>query len=405
MNGPYDIIIMGAGLVGTSLAAALKNTHFRIAILETHLPELIAGGGDARPLSLAYGSHKILDTLGLWSELGKSAEPIQAVHVSEKNRFGALHFRATEEKVPALGYVVSFDRLQDLLYQQAAQSDAVTFIPIQKLMRVQYISGKTKVSAATIHGEKTFEAELLVAADGAHSPTRELLGIAAQEQLGGMALTLSVELTRPHQSIAYERFTEQGVIAVLPLKNSLRCRVVWTIGRDFAETVAQWSDVELAQYLQAAMHDRLGEWKILERGRVFPLEMVLAREQIRPGAVLLGNSAHTIYPLAAQGFNLGLRDVAALAETLIEARKNYQALGDETVLKQYLNWRMQDQRWISGLTDGASQFFDLQIPGLGALRGAGLFAADLFPPVKHRLAKRLLGLSGKLPKLARGVAL
>ncbi len=402
----YDIIIMGAGLVGASLVAALRNANFRVAVLETHLPEQPGSGADNRPLSLAYGSQKILDSLAIWPELSPLAEPILTVHVSEEKRFGALHFRAVEEGVPALGYVVPFDRLQNLLYQRAAQNEHVKFIPIQKLINVQNFSDSVSVTVETMNGEKTFETQLLVAADGAHSPTRKLLGIDVQEKSGDdVALTLGVELNRPHHSTAYERFTKHGVIAVLPLKNPQRCRVVWTLTRTMAGEVSLWSDEQLAKYLITAMHNRLGDWHILERSRAFPLERVIAREQIRRGVVLLGNAAHTIYPLAAQGFNLGLRDVAALAETLIEARQNQQSLGDLQVLKKYLDWRGKDQRWISDLTDCVGSFFDLQIPGLGLLRGAGLFAADLIPPLKHRLAKSLLGLSGRLPKLARGIPL
>ncbi len=184
----YDIIIMGAGLVGASLIAALKNTHFRVAVLETHLPDQPDRGADNRPLSLAYGSQKILNSLAIWPELSPLAEPILTVHVSEEKRFGALHFRAVEEGVPALGYVVPFERLQNLLYQRAAQIEHVKFISIQKLINVQNFSNNVSVTVETINGKKTFETQLLVAADGAHSPTRKLLGIDAQEKAATMSL-------------------------------------------------------------------------------------------------------------------------------------------------------------------------------------------------------------------------
>lgn len=400
-----DIIIVGAGLVGTSLIAVLKNAPFRITVLETHIPVQESPDPDLRPLSLTYSSQRILDTLGIWPELSQTAELIQTVHVSEENRLGVLRFRAAEEKVLALGYVVAFDALQNCLYQRAAETETVKFITIQKLSGIDYQNGKVLVTVQTAQGEKILPAELLVAADGTFSPTRKLLGIGVSEEShDDIALTMTMELMQPHAHTAYERFTAKGVIAILPLKNPLRCRIVWVTSRSFAGEVSQWPDQQLAKYLSAALHDRLGEWRVLERGKSFPLQTVIAKEQIRKGVVLLGNAAHTIYPLAAQGFNLGLRDAVTLAEILIDA-KNGHNIGDERILRSYLDWRSADQRWITSLTTGMGQLFDLRLPGLGTLRGAGLLATDLFPPLKHRLAKRFLGLAGKCPKLIRGISL
>lgn len=403
-NENFDIVIAGAGLAATSLIVALSQVGFSIAVLETHLPELPKPSLDSRPLSLTYGSKKILETLGIWQGLTEHAEAIQTVHVSQAKHFGVLRFRAAEEGVPALGYVVSFDELQNLLYQRAANTPAVQFIPIEKITGIQYQAGKTAITVQTINGEKIFHAQLFAAADGTHSPSRDLLGIPALEKTSeDVALTALLELTEPHQHCAYERFTEHGIIAILPLRNLQRCRIVWSLPKEFAETVAEWSDQKLAEYLQNAMHGRLGDWRLLERGKVFPLQTVQAAEQVAPGAVLLGNAAHTLYPIAAQGFNLGLRDNAILAEMLVESHRQGQLLGEITVLKHYAAARRADQRWISGFTGAVGQFFDLHIPGLAAIRAAGLLATDLFPPLKRRLARRLMGLAGKVPKLSLGI--
>jgi 2-octaprenyl-6-methoxyphenol hydroxylase len=406
MNENYDLIISGAGLVGASLALALQNAPFKIAVLETHLPETLSPHTLTRPLSLSYGSQKILETLGIWQELSDHAQVITQVHVSEEKRLGALHFRAKEENVPALGYVVPANLLQKILYQRAAQISPVQFISMQKIIDVQQQEQGVSIKLQTIQGEKKLKTELLVVAEGTHSTTRELLGMQIQEQTNDwLALTATIEISQNHQSIAYERFIQQGVVAVLPLKNVYHCRVVWVLPQSFAQTTLDWSERQFIEFFQKTLPDCLGSWRILDRSRPFPLPKLKAKEQIRAGVVLLGNSAHTLYPLAAQGFNLGLRDAAALAELLINARQQQHNLGDKQVLQSYLDWRMNDQRWIRGLTNGASQLFDLQIPGLGLLRGIGLLAADLTPLLKHKLAKRLMGLSGKLPKLARGVAI
>lgn len=406
MDENYDIVISGAGLVGTGLAAALRNTPFRIAILETHLPEIAQTNPETRPLSLNYGSQKILETLGVWKDISAEAQPIARVHVSEQQRLGALNFRASEENVPALGWVIPADILQRQLYQHAAQMPSVKFISLQKLMEIQQHKTGLSLKLQTMQGEKNLTSELLVIAEGSHSTSRELLGITVKEENNDWwGLTALIELSQEHQGVAYERFTHQGPLAFLPLKNQRRGRVVWILPKNPAQSLAAESDVQLAGLLQQAMHERLGNCRILERSRVFPLQTLTANEQIRRNIVLLGNAAHTLYPLAAQGFNLGLRDSAALAEVLVEARRQTRHLGDLAVLQSYLNWRISDQRWITRFTYGAGQLFDLHIPGLGALRGMGLLAAELTPFLKHRLAKRLMGISGRLPKLALGVVL
>lgn len=394
----YDIIISGAGLVGTSLAVALQNTPLRIAILETHLPEMVQHNLETRPLSLNYGSQKILETLGVWREISSEAQPILRVHVSEQQRFGSLNFRADEENVPALGYVAPANLLQTKLYQRAAQIPTVKFIPLQKLVELEYQENHLNLKIQTMQGQKNLKTGLLVIAEGSHSSTRELIGIKVKVHNNNwLGLTALLELSQSHHGIAYERFTHQGVLAILPLKNPRRCRVVWIFPAG--------TEASLDAFLRHGIQERLGTFQILEQGRPFPLQSLMAEEQFRHNIVLLGNAAHTLYPLAAQGFNLGLRDTATLAEVLVDARRQGRHLGSIDILQSYLNWRASDQSWISRLTYGASQLFDLQIPGLGLLRGMGLLATDLTPFLKHRLAKRLMGISGKLPKLARGVIL
>ncbi len=395
MNDQYDLVIVGAGLVGTSLVAALKKSGFRIAVVETHLPALNQFKIDSRPLSLNYQSQKIFKELNIWQDLESDAAPILRVHISEQHRLGILNFRASEEKVPALGYVVPLTSLQNLLYQKAAQDEQVKFIMIQKLIHIEKKSANIVISVQTHDGLKNLETPLLIAADGAQSPTRTLLKIPSTEKFyDDVAQVFLFELSKPHQYTAYERFTHKGAIAILPLKNTHHCRLVWTISSDFAKEIALWSDEQISEHLRQAMHDRLGPWRLVERGQSFRLSSVFAEKQILPGVVLLGNAAHTLYPLAAQGFNLGLRDAVSLAALLIQAKDHHQNWGSEAVLQSYVEKRSQDQRWISRFSNGLTPLFELQLPGLSLLRGAGLLAVDLIPPLKHRLARRLMGMEG-----------
>ncbi len=405
----YDLIIVGAGLVGTSLAVALQNQGFSIALLETHLPDFTATHNhDGRPLSLSYGSQRILQTMGLWEKLATKAVPILAVHVSEQKRFGSVCFRAAEEQVPALGFVAPMEQLQQILYQQASHQPEVHFLAIEKVINIQSLIEKDgkQITVETFEGEKTLSTDLLIGADGANSTTRQLLNIDVKiEDIQEMAITVTLHFSLPHQNRAFERFTTQGILAVLPLINPHQGQLVWTLDTDTANQVTLWSDTQLTAFLQASFGERLGNIQILTRGKSYPLQLIIAQEQIRPGVVLLGNAAHTLYPLAAQGFNLALRDVAMLSEILVEARKNKNWLGSPRILESYYQKRQKDQNWMYCFNKGMSQLFDLQIPGLGNLRSLGLLSTDLFPPLKRRLAKRLMGLTGYLPRLARGVTL
>lgn len=398
-----DLIIIGAGLVGTSLAVSMQNQGLQMKILEHHLPEAtLTLQKDMRPITLSYASYQILQTLGVWEELAAESCPISTVQVSDQGALGTLRFRASELRVPALGYVVPFYKLQHVFYQRAASQKNVEIIPITKILAI-HCGGVASVNFLTVEGEKDLQTNLLVAADGTQSTARRLLNIPIEEKNENeVALIASMELEKPHNQTAYERFTPQGTLAILPLFNQSQCRLVWSLSKQLAEKVSEWSDEEFQSKVQKIFKNRLGEIKSIKRGKQFPLQLLIAKEQIRPGFVLLGNAAHTLYPIAAQGFNLGLRDVAALSELVVSAYQKHKLLEEINLLQEYIKWRKEDQDRIIGLTRNISQWFGLQLPLANRVRGLGLLATELLPPIKNQLAKRLLGLAGRLPKLVRG---
>ncbi len=403
----YDIIVVGGGLVGCSFVLAMQELGLKMAILETHLPAATAKTHvDSRPISLAYASQVILETLGVWEKLHHLACPIREVHVSEKKRFGSLCFRAREQGVHALGYVVPFAALQQTLYQQSASQKGVDILSIKQINSIQFNSKGVDVFFENVNGEQKISATLLIASDGAHSSCRKLLNIdASQKSDEETALITRLDLQQQHRYVAYERFCQEGILAVLPLPDRMQCRLVWTLPNAFASQVLKWSNSQFLSFLQESFGDRLGE--IVRMGQIkhYPLETIIAAEQIRPSVVLLGNAAHTIYPIAAQGFNLGLRDVAVLAEVLADALERHRSIGELEILQRYLAWRSQDQRVIIELTRGVTRAFSLKLPMLGRVRGIALLATALSSPIKNRLALRFMGLAGKVPKLARGIAL
>lgn len=407
MSNDYDILLIGAGLVGTSLINALQGLGLRIAVLEKNLPEMkTSTTRDTRPLSLAYSSHTILKTLGLWSELAAGASPIRSVHVSEQHRFGQVIFDAEEYGLPALGYVVGFDELHRVLYERAAQQDGVEFIAIQSLQQIETGLSGACVTFEDVSGTRTLSGALLVGADGTRSPTRALCHIETDTQdRHELAFTAKLNVSSEHQHRAYERFTDRGTLALLPLHNTRHYRMVWSMGEQEFRRVETWDDERFRSHLQDVFGERIGRIESLTRGQQFPLQTVIAKEQVRDGLVLLGNAAHTLYPLAAQGFNLGLRDVALLAEIIQASCEQGMHLGECTQLQRYVDLREKDQNRILRLTRGVADLFTLQLPVLNTLRGLSLMLMELVPPMKRRVFESALGLSGHVAKLARGVPL
>lgn len=401
MQKHYDIIIIGAGLVGSSLACALQQCGFKIALLEKQLPDFTVNHTTQdRPISLAYGSQQILQTLGLWKSLADLACPIQQVQVSEQQRFGGMTFRASDYHLPALGYVVPYPKLYQSLYEAAAQQTMVDVVCIEALLAIDHASSST-VSVTIAGQQQQLSADLVVAADGAESTCRGLMQIdVTRRDEKQTAMIAELVLEKPHEHVAYERFSELGTLAILPLPNG-KARLVWTYAEKDKAAIDAMSEQALLKTVNDSFHYYLGDITALNVIARFPLQTIIAKQQIKPGFVLLGNAAHFIYPIAAQGFNLGLRDAAVLAEVLCGS----DAIGELDVLQRYLDWRLPDQKRITRLTQGTSDLFELQLPFMAALRGMGLLFADLIPPIKKRIAKRAMGLAGKMPKLMRGIEL
>ncbi len=388
----YDIAIVGAGLVGTSVVLGLQEAGFRIAVLEHHLPEVMTTNTeDSRPLSLAYGSKVVLDRWGVWSALSDTACPIKTVHVSEQGRFGRIKFSAADYDLPALGYVIPFSLLQQQLYQKAASQGGVHFIPIEKLTDIQRDSTGATICYQSVEGAQTIQATLLIAADGARSTCRQLLHIDSEtEDLGEVARISTIELAAEHQVIAYERFTKKGTMAILPLLNHKQCRLVWTMEKTLSEQVTQWDEVRFLSEIQNTFGERLGELCALKKEATFPLQTTLVEEVIQDSVVLLGNAAHTIYPLAAQGFNLGLHDAAALARTLVHAKRYHHSVGALAVLQRYVERRKRHQKRIIRLTNGIANVFRWQWALLSHCRAMSLLGIDLVPFLKNDVARTLM---------------
>ena len=403
----YDLLIIGGGLVGASLACALDGLDLRIGLVEAAPLTVSAHPGyDDRTLALAQGTRRIFQTLGLWEAQAATATPIQRIHISERGAPGFARLDSHEEGVEALGYVIEARQVGAALLAKLPNLPGVDLLCPARLETV-VIEPEAACATLRFGDGRTVErrTRLLVAADGAQSPVREQLGIAALRwDYGQQAVIANVTPTLPHQNVAYERFTPDGPIALLPMSAN-RCAAVCTINTADAAAVMALDDAGFIALLQERFGDRLGPLLRVGRRNAYPLFLLKAREHARHRVAIIGNAAHTLHPIAGQGFNLGVRDVAALAEVVAEAWRSGEDIGKLRVLNRYADWRRWDQRQTIAFTDALNRLFANPLWPVRAARNLGLLAFDLLPPIKHEFARQTMGLHGRLPKLARGLAL
>ena len=402
----YDVIIVGGGMVGASLACALSGHKLRIAMVEALQPEVRGEAGyDDRAIALAYGTKKIFTGLKLWDAIAPAATPIHRIHVSDRGHFGMARMDRSEEGLPAIGYVVPARDIGRVLDEAVAATTGVDKWCPATVTAVRRTDGGVQLELDCDGSPETLVTRLVVAADGADSLLREQFGIGHVERdYGQTAIVTNITPQLPHNNIAYERFTASGPMALLPMSDQ-RCAVVWTVATDQAEAIMALDDADFLSQLQERFGYRLGRLEKTGRRQAWPLRLVQAKESVRERLALVGNAVHTLHPVAGQGFNLGARDVAVLAEVLVDALRAGEDPGSLAVLNRYGEWRHRDHRNVMVFTDGLARLFTLPVPALGMARTAGLLAFDLFPPAKRLLTRMTMGRSGRTPKLARGLPL
>lgn len=404
-----DVVIIGGGLAGSALAHALTQTPLSVTLVEARDPsQLQQPSFDDRATALANGSKRILDTLGLWSEVARQAAPITSIHISERGRFGAARIIAEEEGVAALGYLLENRVLGAALWRSLSRAERFTTVAPAQVQSLEPGHETVVVHAEAAGREIEIRAKLAVAADGTQSQAREVLGIEAfEDDYAQHALILNCRTEIAHGGRAFERFTTDGPIAFLPLPGD-RVAVVWTLPQTEAKRVMQLDDRAFAGELQNAFGYRLGRLTEIGRRNAYPLMRLRSESLVAERTVLIGSAAVNLHPVAGQGFNLALRDVAALAEVLSDSLMESGPQADpgaDSALECYRLWRIRDQQRVAAFTHGLIRFFGYASAPLEISRGLGLMLFDLLPGAKAGLARHTMGLSGRLSRLARGLPL
>jgi 2-octaprenyl-6-methoxyphenol hydroxylase len=406
MKLDYDILIIGGGMVGASLVRAIHGLGLRIGLVEAWPYDSQAQPSyDDRVLALSWGTRLILQGIGLWHSLQPAAQPIKHIHISDRGHFGFTRLNSREEGVEALGYVITARALGQVLLQGLDQLPAVELLCPASLHSLLMREDRVEVSLDMPAGRKTLTTRLLVAADGGDSEVRRLLSIATRERsYGQTAIIANITPERPHRGVAYERFTDTGPLAVLPMIEG-HCSLVWTTREAQAPELMDMGDRAFLERLQERFGYRLGRLRRVGRRIAYPLRLRQAKQQVRPRVALIGNASHTIHPVAGQGFNLGIRDVAVLADILNGVARSTGDPGSLEHLQAYAEWRQQDQNRVVTITDTLARLFANPLPPLRMARNLGLVGLDLTPPLKHLVARQFMGLQGRQPRLARGFPL
>ena len=390
----FDVVVSGGGLVGASLAIALAPSGRRVALIEAAPLPKSAPSWDERTIALNVASRRIYQRLGVWDLIRSDTTPILATHISERGRFGVARFTAEEAGEEALGWNVPVRALGAALWQRMSALPNVTILCPARVESIETNADAVRLGLAP---GGALEARLVVACDGAQSAIRRFLGIGAHEDdYQQTAIVGAVKPERPHRGVAYERFTPDGPLAVLP-KPGTDCALVWTVPTAKAPTMLAGSDEEFLKQLQDAFGQRLGRFLATGKRNGHPLTRVLSDELTAQRVIFAGNAAQTLHPIAAQGFNLGLRDVATVAEVAGAATDP----GADEVLREYAHRRRGERETVSGFTDGLVRLFSNTIPGLSEARHWGLLALDLVPPVKQAVMRQNLGFAGGTPVMAR----
>jgi 2-octaprenyl-6-methoxyphenol hydroxylase len=397
----FDVVINGGGMVGGTLACLLANAGFRIALIDRETPSTrLAPEYDGRASAIALGSQRVLKGAGLWDALEEVASPILDIRVSDQDSPLSLHYdHAALDDCPSLGYMIENRHFRVALAGTIEKRETLQVLSPDQIVSMDRPAHQVQL---TLESGKSLTAKMVIGADGRVSLIRKMAKIAVtRHDYAQSGIVCTVEHEFSHEQTAYERFLASGPFAILPLQGN-RSSIVWAERTDLADKIMALSDNDFQVELRQRFGDFLGALKPCGPRWCYPLSLQFTNQCIDHRLVLAGDASHAMHPLAGQGLNMGLRDVAALFEVLDDARKLGLDFGTHTVLDRYQRWRRFDNTLMLGATHGINSLFSNDVEPLRLARTFGLAAVDNVPRLKRYFMKQAMGLNGELPKLMQG---
>lgn len=396
-----DVAIIGGGMVGLTVAAALEKSGLRIAIIESQLPETeLADLPDIRVSAISRASENILDNVGAWQGIkSRRAAPYTSMKVWEQDSFAHIDFDAEQIAQRNLGHIVENRVIQLSLLDTISKQDNVTLLAPERCSNIMFGESEAWL---TLESGKAITAKLVVGADGANSWLRNQVDIPLTHwDYGHSALVANIRTIENHDQTARQIFRPEGPLAFLPLGEENLSSIVWSLDPLHADNLVSMPEEEFNKQLTAAFDNQLGLCKVEGERQAFPLKMRYAKDFVKERVVLVGDAAHTIHPLAGQGVNLGLADAAALAETIIELHQEGKDIGSKVNLRSFERWRKAEAAQMIASMQGFKELFSGENPIKKLVRGIGMSLTNELTPVKDECLKRALGVSGRLPKIAQ----
>ncbi len=399
-----DVVIVGGGAAGCTLAALLGANGIGVVCLDGESPQnTIKQSFDGRTMAISYGSQKVLDAAGIWQSADHLANPIQDIKILEQGSESLVDLAASDVDKDAFGWIIEYRHLREALYKRLSEISSVIHMAPSRVIDFEIATDK---AIAILQDGTRIQGQIIIGADGKNSFTREWAGIATRgKDYKQTAIVCIVEHENPHNNAAIEDFRSEGPFAILPMrddeKGGHRSSIVWTEHGMKKDSAMSWADDVFANGLQERFPRSYGTVKMAGPRFAYPLGLKHAHSYIAPRMALIGDAAHAIHPIAGQGLNLGLRDVAALAEILVEGKKQKSDLGSDALLHAYSVARRTDNMIMAGATNTLNGLFSNNMPLLRPARKAGLKLVQRLPKAKRFLMGQAMGMSGLLPKLVK----
>jgi 2-octaprenyl-6-methoxyphenol hydroxylase len=395
----YDLVIVGGGIVGLTLASALKDSGLNILLIEAKVASASVAKGQAYAVHML--SALIYQGIGIWDKILPQIAKYCQVRLSDADYPGVVEFATSDLDTPELGYVAEHQALLEPLQEFVQNCPKVTYLCPAEVVSTTYHQDAATIEIKIAEQLRTVRSKLVVAADGSRSPIRQAAGIKTHGwKYWQSCIVAFVKPEKPHNNTAYERFWPSGPFAILPLPGN-RCRIVWTAPHEEAKALCALNDEQFLQELTKRFGNQMGKLELLGDRFVFQVQLMQSDRYVLPRLALVGDAAHNCHPVGGQGLNLGIRDVAALAQVIQKAHQTGEDIGNIRVLKRYERWRQTENLTILGFTDMLDRMFSNQFPPVVLVRRLGLWFLRTIPALKVFMLKLMIGLKGRTPELAK----